>query len=115
MIDLAELERLAAEATPGPWEALDTEGRERAVVPWVGITRPDGDIELIADCEQERGCQDAEFIAACDPPTVAALIQAVRASIAFRGELRLMGGGRRVVGLLADLDAALAVFGQAPA
>lgn len=76
---LDRLEALCGAATPGPWEALDVDGNERAVVPWVGFVRPDGDIELIADCEQERGCQDAEFIAA-SRAALPALIAVARAA-----------------------------------
>lgn len=61
MPDLDELERLAKAATPGPWR----KGRFDSVV--------DGEGFLVAG-----DCPDHDFIAACQPQAILALIEEVR-------------------------------------
>lgn len=65
-VDLDRLERLAAEATPGPWE--------RSLL---GILRFDS----MRNCFVNTA--DAEFIAASDPETVQQLVRAVRAALVY--------------------------------
>ncbi|WP_437582708.1 ead/Ea22-like family protein [Paramicrobacterium sp. CJ85] len=68
-LDLAELERLAKAATPGPWS-------------WCAKQTADGDSWAVLDSHDHALAMntdgwvlDAEFIAATDPQTVLALIE----------------------------------------
>ena len=76
---LDELERLADEATPGPWEATG-EGYG-----WVWNTKDaPGVRRLIHEPDSDRPHPEldennATFIAAADPPTVKALVRVARA------------------------------------
>lgn len=82
---LAELRRLAEAATPGPWKVDDfttvTEADEGTTL-WVDVCGGDTQAE-----------KDAAYIAACDPQTVAALVEAVKAAQAVmdtsNGETRV--------------------------
>ena len=78
MTDINELEALARKATPGPWQAFTT--GVRGGDHW--YVTADG--EAIAYATKNDGdpgdkCQEnAEYIAAADPPTVLALIADLR-------------------------------------
>lgn len=78
-IDLDVLERLAAEATPGPWAAdpMFGDGGAQICETRVGTVV----CEITDRSEWEP---DAAFIAACDPATVAALVRAVKAARAYQ-------------------------------
>jgi hypothetical protein len=92
MIDLDELERLARNATPGPWFAADwgndfgdnlttIEAQEPEVL-YAGQSSiwPDGIQKLrIAETEEgERPIEDAAYIAAANPAVILELIRMVR-------------------------------------
>ncbi len=72
-VDLAAMRALAEKATPGERQALGGEGVCLAYGgDWIATTE-DGASPVA----------DAEFIAACDPLTVLALVEAVEAAQAF--------------------------------
>jgi len=98
-IDLEVLERLAGKATPGPWVANEDgndlpEGRES---PYLDVlhNEPLGTsghhcLQFLCSFNEARGGHlyeqmeaDAQYVAACDPQTVAALVAAVKAARAF--------------------------------
>ena len=77
--DLAELRRLAEAATPGPWEAFGAVDGRRGER-WLGVTTDMRAIESAraGDVFAAQNCtrQDALFIAAANPATVLALLDA---------------------------------------
>lgn len=98
MVNLDRLTELAAEATPGPWrmwhgddsyamncyavvsgdgraEYVNEEGFYRQVVAITLLQEP-----RYATNDSKRWDEDAAFIAACDPSTVAALVEAAKAA-----------------------------------
>ena len=91
---LSDLERLAREATPGPWKVIDAAVADRENYIWsIAAYREEIDRHATVLCSvktDESGdshCvtiarRDAEFIAACDPDTVLALLRVVRAAAA---------------------------------
>ena len=76
---LAELRRLAEAATPGPWEAFGAVDGRRGER-WLGVTTDMRAIESAraGDVFAAQNCtrQDALFIAAANPATVLALLDA---------------------------------------
>lgn len=85
VIDLARLERLAAEATGERW----TVGYWPLPEPthYVGAVDVKNPIssKLAAHVTGAIREEDAAYVAACDPATVAALVQAVRAALKVAG------------------------------
>lgn len=84
-IDLEVLERLAAEATPGPYEIEATTisvyigPQTKTLGSWVAnISIPYG--EWHKPHREQREVKQAEFFAAADPQVVAALVAAVKAA-----------------------------------
>jgi hypothetical protein len=90
--DLAELERLARAATPGPWRVIiDDDGNPLSGRPSVqaskeldcGIVHFDGFIQKY--WRSARGDKEihanARFIAAASPVTILALIEALRTAL----------------------------------
>lgn len=76
----AELRRLAEAATKGPWYFVTSEGADFTVIADVPNVEP-GKVawghEIIGTSEWMRACDsDLEYIAACDPTTIAALCRA---------------------------------------
>ncbi len=77
---LAELRRLAAEATPGPWDAHPaTSGTPSDGPTMMRVDSRDlPGRPIIADFDYSQGGgADAAYIAAADPPTVLALLDTV--------------------------------------
>ena len=101
---MSGLEHLLAQATPGPWEALDDEGIEANVVPWVGRTNEHGEIDGIADDIQPA---DSRLIALA-PDAVRLLIDMAAALNRALGMLENDRGGdhqdRVLLARFADLD-----------
>ena len=89
MIDLDELERLAQEATPGPWEMGKSSIMCRSCLHLRGCYN----IYQEADCTDvthpQAGLdqQDAAYIAAANPQTVLALIKRLREADAKASKL----------------------------
>ena len=95
-LDLDELERVAREATPGPWMKHDHEGpysfdkpAEWVGYAWVGFGgESDGRFQgVVADLDRRKDASpayraqaaaDAKHIATFDPPTILTLIAAAR-------------------------------------
>jgi len=69
---LADLERKALAATPGPWEVSEEEGWDEAWCDWHSV----GPLSL----KGGKLSADTAFIAAANPATVLKIIAAVRAS-----------------------------------
>lgn len=69
--EYTELERLAKEATPGPWIATDSYVWQRKGQDGLGPCLSTG-----YDCELSK--QDAAYIAACSPEVLLKLIQKAR-------------------------------------
>ncbi len=113
-VDLAALRHLASEATPGPWKQEPQTAAGR-----VWVKTRSGDCEPLFNIRSDKGYEqranDAGFIAACDPQTVLALVEAVEAAVnvdilADMGEIEshVLGAGSP----LRRLRAALAPFRQ---
>ena len=87
-VRLAELRRLASEATPGPWELWDGCSWRRFGSAATGRTV----VEPIVYSERDRhpdlkvSKADGEHIAACDPQTILALLDMADRCIAAEGE-----------------------------
>ena len=79
-IDLDQIEQAASQATPGPWDVIDTTdilalgGTEEATV--IAATH-----FWQFPPTTKRSVNDAEHIANCDPQTVLALVRVVRAAV----------------------------------
>lgn len=75
MVDLDELERLAREATPGPWFSdLDPVGTREMVT-----YRPDGETDYdICNCSTGPKFADRHFIAAANPAVILEFVAEVR-------------------------------------
>ena len=67
-MDDAELRRLAAAATPGPWEY-----REMVEPGSAGVTHPHGWVDAVIACGANE-MRDAAYIAAANPATMLALL-----------------------------------------
>lgn len=100
---LDRLAQLARDATPGPWTTRGVSIRQ--VREDVIGGRP------FANTHDSEA--DAEFIAACDPATVAALVRAVQAAENVIDE-RVVDPGDMFEHRLDQLDAALALFRDSP-
>ena len=105
-VDLAALAKLAAEATPAPWEACVDDEFE----PGHGSYVVSGSDIFAAFCgrtEDPCALADAAYIAAADPQTVAALIAvALAAKAVYRYEIDPSPKEWVALGAaLADLDA----------
>ncbi|HEY0821810.1 MAG TPA: hypothetical protein VGD46_23750 [Rhizobacter sp.] len=80
MRDLIELKRLAGEATPGPWTAVDY-GHEDGGAWWF-VDTPCRKADIFQDgptfepnhYETDRGERDMKFIAAANPHTIIRLV-----------------------------------------
>lgn len=74
---LSTLERLCAEATPGPWKAEPSLYTETQA--WVSCDGGQRLLTIDSDPDLGFGDRDAAFIAAADPVTVAALVELAQA------------------------------------
>lgn len=102
---LDELERLAKAATPGPWKQHK----------FIGIHSPyvykaHGSMGQIARTMRLSTDADASFIAAANPATVLALVEALQAAQAMRAFCKDFSSA---AGYVSDFDAALAKLEQA--
>lgn len=101
-LDLEELERVAKEATPGPWYNVPAASLDHIFAragARIGAMHIRGPEKLEAD----RG--DAVFVATFDPPTVLRLISELKAAREERDELRLaICGGEDAPGYNASLS-----------
>ncbi len=90
-VDLAALRHLASEATPGPWKQEPQTAAGR-----VWVKTRSGDCEPLFNIRSDKGYEqranDAGFIAACDPQTVLALVEAVEAAQPFSDEQPCLEG-----------------------
>lgn len=77
MIDLDALERLASEATQHTWHIVKCHDLWLQIDSGYGLER-----RMLADCLSKR---DADYIAACDPPTIKELIRLARIGQACEG------------------------------
>lgn len=77
--DRARLRDLAAKATPGPWVRTGRDGRDYSLSPATGAL-------LVDYAPIKQKCADAVYIAAADPATVTALLDALDAAEAERAE-----------------------------
>ena len=114
-INLTELERLAKDATPGPWNAMAKPEPSRVDHGYrlIATCTSPNSIAVYARTENmefgKRGWQwgdDASFIAALDPQTVLALIKCARAAVEWRNDL----DGRALNNAERDLNAAAIDF-----
>lgn len=80
VVEVGELRKLAEAATPGPWElVVSPRNDERDWDEWfVGFQRGAGQVWFVEDSTSMNEA-DAAFIAACDPATVLALLDALDA------------------------------------
>lgn len=99
-VDLDVLERLAREATPGPW-VFDEEQMDPAV--WAGILGISGHFVV-----SEWGARpnDADFIAAVNPVVVLALVERVRAAEGAVERVRALASDWASTAVVDEWDAA---------
>lgn len=79
--DRARLRDLAAKATPGPWVRTGRDGRDYSLSPATGAL-------LVDYAPIKQKCADAVYIAAADPATVTALLDALDAAEAELGAIK---------------------------
>lgn len=114
-VELAELERLADAATPGPWEA-NSDHHNNVYVDAMNQGELGLKVQLL-DLNMQGNEEDAAFIAA-SRTAIPALLADLREARASLGEARQLLGRARVgasiaqmPGLLADIDAHLGKAG----
>lgn len=106
---LSDLERLAREATPGPWKHYPWSiGGEGVDIPPRVDLASGRTVSFVGPVSARN--EDAAFIAALDPDTVLALLRVVQAAVAWRHEHDTEQNGHRHAVALADAVDALAAL-----
>lgn len=81
MSDYSDLEKLARNATPGPWTAYDTHGKRF-------IERVGTEDHVVCETPKRQWLRDSEYIAAANPVVVLGLIEESRAAQSELAALR---------------------------